>query len=290
MAKSTVVKAVFAILLFSAGLGIFLFPSISGYINEQSQTRVISNYEEAIEALTSEDRATAYDAARSYNESLAENQAVLVDPFGESAGTGLDAEPIEEVTFLAVGDVMGYVQIPKIGIKLPIYEGASEDVLQKGIGWLRGTSLPVGGESTNTVLTGHSGLPTAKLFTDLDELEVGDEFYIRNSTEILAYRVDEKKIIDPQDAQALDIVDGKDQATLLTCYPYMVNSHRLLVIGERIPYTGQLDDVVDQGGLLDSLSSAEKDLLSSVMIVVAVALGVFLIFLVIRRKRKRAER
>lgn len=288
MSKAGIAKAVIGVLIFVAGLGVLLYPSISGFINERSQSSAISNYEQAIQALTEDDREKALAAAKLYNESLAENQTALVDPFGEVSSTGETEK--QEVSFLSIGEMMGYIQIPEIGIKSPIYEGTSEEVLQKGIGWLEGTSLPVGGESTNCVLSGHRGLPTAKLFTDIDKLEKGDEFFIRNSSEILAYEVIEIKIIEPSQTDALSIVDGEDRVTLLTCHPYMVNSQRLLVIGERIPYDGQLDEIAENTSPIESLSAAEKDLLASGLVALAVVALIVVLLLVVRRRRKKDKK
>lgn len=288
MSKAGIAKAVIGVLIFVAGLGVLLYPSISGFINERSQSSAISNYEQAIQALTEDDREKALAAAKLYNESLAESQTALVDPFGEVSSTGETEK--QEVSFLSIGEMMGYIQIPEIGIKSPIYEGTSEEVLQKGIGWLEGTSLPVGGESTNCVLSGHRGLPTAKLFTDIDKLEKGDEFFIRNSSEILAYEVIEIKIIEPSQTDALSIVDGEDRVTLLTCHPYMVNSQRLLVIGERIPYDGQLDEIAENTSPIESLSAAEKDLLASGLVALAVVALIVVLLLVVRRRRKKDKK
>lgn len=283
LGRASIVKLVLAACVFVAGLGVFLYPAIAGFVNEQSQTSAITNYEEAVNALTAEDKADSLEAARSYNEALAETQGAIIDPFG-SAG---DEGESQEVSFLSVGEVMGYIQIPEIGIKAPIYEGTSEDVLQKGIGWLKGTSLPVGGESTNSVLTGHRGLPTAKLFTDLDQLEPGDEFFVKNSSEILAYRVTEKKVIDPSESDALAIIEGKDLMTLLTCHPYMVNSHRLLIIGERVAYTGQLDEIAETSGFIESMTAAEKDLAQASLLVAAcLVLVIVLVWRPWSRKRR----
>ena len=283
MRKSMLIKYCIALIIFVGGLGVLLYPAISGLVNERSQTAVISNYEDAVAALSADDQAKSLAVAQSYNESLVQSQAEIRDPFGSVDGE----KSVEEVSFVKVGELLGYIQIPKIGIKAPLYEGTSEDVLQKGIGWLKGTSLPVGGESTNSVLTGHRGLPTAKLFTDLDQMVVGDEFYVRNSNEILAYQVVEVRIIDPMDTDALEIVRGVDRVTLLTCHPYMINSQRLLVIGERIPYVGQLDDQVESGGFIESFTAAEKDM--AIAGATALVLVVFLI-LVIGRPWKKLKK
>ncbi|WP_180326558.1 class C sortase [Raoultibacter phocaeensis] len=287
MSRFGIVKGIVAALVFVIGAGVLVYPALSNYVNERAQTTAITNYEEAVAALTDEDRAKSLEAARSYNESLVGNQAQVVDPFGE-------VEPAEhnEVSFLTVGEVMGYVQIPKIDIKAPIYEGTSEDVLQKGIGWLKGTSLPVGGESTNSVLTGHRGLPTAKLFTDLDKLEESDEFFVRTGNEILAYRVIATKVIDPDQSEELAVVEGSDRMTLLTCHPYMVNSHRLLVIGERIPYTGQLEAIAEAKGegVFESLTAGERDLaLTGLAVLAFVAVLVLVLWKPWRTLKKRGE-
>lgn len=277
-------RVIAAIVVLVLGLGVFFYPAISGLINERSQTQVISNFEEELDGLNENEKAESFASAQAYNESLVSNQKDIYDPFAQ------DQETLNEndnISYMQVGESIGYVQIPKIGIKSPLYEGTSEDVLQRGIGWLKGTSLPVGGTSTHSVLTGHRGLPTAKLFTDLDQLEVGDEFFIRNVNEILAYKVQEIKIIDPHDVAALSIVEGKDLVTLLTCHPYMVNSERLLVTGERIPYTGQLDEL--NQNFLDSLSAAEFDLLRTILIASAVLILVLGIRY-FRRKRKERRR
>lgn len=288
MGKASRAKTVLAALVFTVGLGVLLYPAVAGFVNERSQTSAITNYEQAVAALSDERRADSLEAARSYNEALVKTQGAIVDPFGPDRFGG---EP-NEVSFLSIGEVMGYVQIPKIGIKAPLYEGTSEDVLQKGIGWLKGTSLPVGGVSTNSVLTGHRGLPTAKLFSDLDQLDRGDEFFVRNASEILAYRVVEKKIVDPSDVGALAVVEGKDLITLLTCHPYMINSHRLLVIGERIAYTGQLEEAAETAGFVESMTAAEKDLALSGLLAAGFAAAVVVLVWRpwARRKRSRGGR
>ena len=286
---ATVIKTICAVLVFGAGLVFFLYPAISSVVNERTQVKVISNYEQAIAALSEEEHARSLEQAKLYNQALEGNQDSISDPFDSSAIRG-EAEANEVVSVLTAGEVMGYIQIPRIGIKSPIYQGTAEVSLQNGIGWLEGTSLPVGGESTHTVLTGHRGLPTAKLFTDLEKIERNDEFYIKNSSEILAYRVFEIEVIDPGDVDALTIVTGKDRATLLTCHPYMVNSHRLLVKGERIPYIGQLDELADSDDLFANLSAAQRDLLTSglaSLLFVGIAVG--LVLLMRHRRKKREE-
>lgn len=288
--KKELVKRIIVVFLFVVGVGIFLYPTVTGFVNEQSQTRVISNYQEAMEALSDDDKTSAIERAVAYNNALAQSQTSISDPFEDtSVESGTENQnAVEVVSLLSIGEVMGYIQIPKIGIKLPIYEGVSEAVLQKGIGWLTGTSLPVGGESTHSVLSGHRGLPTSKLFTDLDKMEYGDEFFVVNSSEILAYRVCSVEVINPEEVSALSIVEGEDIVTLLTCHPYMINNQRLLVTGERIPYTGQLDEI-EEGSFLENMTPAEKDLFLTVAIIGL--LSVVLVLLVWRpwNRRKRKE-
>ena len=284
-ARLTVLKYVFGVLVFCIGLSIFLYPAIAGLINERTQTRIVQQFEQAVEEMSSAEKAKSVEEAKSYNEALVQNQGVLEDPF--EASLGLE---VRVVSMLNVGDVMGYVEIPKIGSKLPIYEGTTEVVLQTGIGWLKGTSLPVGGASTNTILTGHRGLPNNKLFTDIDKLEIGDEFYIRNVAGILAYRVVEVRIIEPNDVSGLAIIEGKDMATLLTCHPLSINSHRLLVIGERIPYIGQLDvSAQPSGNIIENLTPAEKDFTVALLISLA-ASNLLILWLWRSRRKARRER
>ena len=275
------IKYFLAAIIFTGGAVVFLYPAISTFVNEQSQTSVVQEYQVAAAALDENTIKISLEEAKAYNESLLSGQGELTDPFGESTSQGPRV-----YSFLNVGDVMGSIEIPKIGTQSPIYEGTSEEVLQKGIGWLTGTSLPVGGPSTHTVLSGHRGLPTSRLFTDLDKLEVGDEFYIRNLSEILAYKVTEIQIVEPSDSSALNIVEGEDKATLLTCHPYMVNSHRLLVTGDRVPYTGQLDEKTDLG-FFENLTPVERNFILAMAVIGA---SLILLIVIIVRTLKKRER
>lgn len=236
-----VLNVVFA-LMFLAGFLILAYPTISDQWNTYRQSRLISSYEETVSTMEEEDFSEEWEKARAFNDTLKENN-IYGDVF---AG---DAEEIEDTEYWSVlnvaGDgVMGYLSIPKINVKLSIYHGTSVDVLQTGVGHLDGTKLPIGGESTNCVLSAHRGLPSARLFTDIDQLEKGDRFYIHVLDEILAYEVDMiYDMVDKDDMEALSsdlaIVDGEDHVTLFTCTPYGVNTHRLLVRGVRVPYNGE---------------------------------------------------
>lgn len=174
------------------------------------------------------------EAAKKYNEQL--SNVVSVDDENENNEQGESYADL-----LNIGESLGYITIPKIDVNLPIYNGTSQDVLSKGVGHMEQSSYPLGGESTHCVLTGHRGLPSAVLFTDLDKLEIGDEFYLHVLDEILAYKVDQIKVVEPNEFGDLEIIDGKDYCTLVTCTPYAINSHRLLVRGERTEYKGEQD-------------------------------------------------
>jgi len=289
MKGKAVLKYIAGVLMFTMGVVVFLYPVVSALVNERSQTTVVSRFEEAVKEMSEQDKALSLKQAVAYNESLVSHQGIIRDPFIASL-----EQQATTVSFLNVGGVMGYVEIPSIGLKLPIYEGTSEPVLQSGVGWLTRSSLPVGGESTNTVLTGHRGLPSSKLFTDLDKVKIDDEFYIRTVVGILAYRVIDVRIIEPDDTIALAILNGKDRATLLTCHPLSINSHRLLVIGERIPYTNQLEAQTGIGGITEffvNLTPVEKDFTVAIMVTFgASCLLILFIWQPWSRKRKKREK
>ena len=214
------------ILVLIAGLSLLIYPSLSNYWNSFTQSQVIVDYTKQIENLDEEryDRIIAEAAA--YNESLIgrRNQYLLDDE--------QKAEYNELLNISGIG-IMGYIEIPSISCTLPVYHGTSDAVLQIAVGHLDWTSLPVGGESTHCVLSGHRGLPSAKLFTDLDKVAVGDTFVLRILDEVLTYEVDQILIVEPHETEALLIEEGKDYCTLVTCTPYAINTHRILVRGER---------------------------------------------------------
>jgi sortase A len=228
-------------ILFLIGFGVLSYPTVSNQWNTFRQSRLISTYENTVSTLTEEDFSAEWEAARAFNATITQNN-IYADVFGEDADDAENSD-YRKVLNVAGNDVMGYISIPKIDIEIPIYHGASEMVLQKGVGHLNGTSLPIGGAGTHAVLAAHRGLPSAKLFTDIDKLETGDVFYIHVLDETLAYQVDRiLPMVDKDDSETLEsalaIEDGKDYVTLFTCTPYGVNTHRLLVRGTRIPYDG----------------------------------------------------
>lgn len=229
-------------LLFLIGFGILVYPTVSDQWNTYRQSRLISNYEAVVENLTEEDFSDEWQKAIAFDQALVQNN-LYGDVFGEDDGE-LESTEYWKILNVANDGVMGYLSIPKINVKHAIYHGTGDKVLQTGIGHLNGTKLPIGGESTHSVLAAHRGLPSARLFTDLDQIKKGDMFYVHVLDEILAYQVDQiLDMVDKDDHEtleaALQIEEGKDQVTLFTCTPYGVNSHRLLVRGTRVPYNGE---------------------------------------------------
>ncbi len=220
-------STIILVLVFLVGLSLLLYPSFSDWWNSFHQSRAIASYSEAVASIDQEQYEEIWSAAWNYNQSLLErpNDYILTDEQNEQYQKLLD---------LGDNGIMGYIEIPSINVSLPIYHGTDEAVLQIAVGHLEWTSLPVGGSGSHCVLSGHRGLPSARLFTDLDQLVVGDTFLLRVLDEILTYEVDQILIVEPGDTEALMIEEGKDLCTLVTCTPYGINTHRLLVRGHRI--------------------------------------------------------
>lgn len=276
-------KAIFAIIMFATGVGIAAYPIISNILYERNATQVVESYDDAVEEMDKEEIDAAKEAARKYNEQL--QSAIVQDENGEGDQAGESY-----VDLSGVGESIGYITIPKIDLELPVYEGSDDAVLQKGIGHMEQSSYPIGGEGTHSVLTGHRGLPDAELFTHLDEMEEGDLFYLHVLDEILAYRVDQIKVVEPNETGDLDIIPGEDYCTLVTCTPYSINTHRLLVRGVRTEYNGELEsDVQYQELQTGTLARRLIDVLPWLLMVGTVAIGTegVLLWLLIRRKKKR---
>lgn len=223
-------------LVFVGGVALFSYPTVSNWLNDRYSNSVIGNYRESVDNLSDEEIEKKKEAAKAYNETLTNDREFI--PYGDEEESTLD--------ILDVGEILGYIEIPKIDVSLPIYEGTSEAVLQKGVGHLKNTSLPIGGKGTHAALSAHRGLPSAKLFTDLDKLEEGDYFYLHVLDETLAYEVDQILIIEPYISHELDIDKEEDYVTLITCTPYGINSHRMLVRGTRVPYAEKTADELDE--------------------------------------------
>ena len=272
-------KVITIIIILLLGVGILSYPTISNYINKKNGSFAIQEYATALKDLDESAINTEWDKAVQYNESLA-GQPVH-DPFIKGSGMAMQ-DNYNEV--LVLNETMGYVTVPKISVELPIYHGTSNEVLQKSIGHLEGSSMPVGGEGTHSVLTGHTGLAHAKIFTDLTELKEGDLFFIRVLNETLAYKVDQIKVINPDTTDDLRRIDKRDYCTLLTCTPYAINSHRLLVRGERTEYIPEEKASIKANNVI-----TDKDY--DLVLVALIAIIIVLIAVLIAHKKnlKRQE-
>jgi len=220
-------STIILILIFLIGLSLVLYPTVADYWNSLHQSRAIATYAEEVAHIDTEKYTAVWQDAVAYNQSLRNRDNIFLLS---------DTQKIQYDQLLNIGGngVMGYIEIPVIGVSLPVYHGTDEAVLQIAVGHLEWTSLPVGGASSHCVVSGHRGLPSAKLFTNLDQLQVGDTFLFRILDETLTYEVDQVKIVLPHETDDLHIEDGKDLCTLVTCTPYGVNSHRMLVRGHRV--------------------------------------------------------
>ncbi len=228
-------------LIFLTGLSILLYPKLSDYINELHASRAIASYDNTVIEMEEEDYTKELEAAKVYNEYLVNFSNLSAVTEAENAR---EDKIYQSLLNVAGNGIMASIKIPSVKINLPIYHGTDEAVLQVGAGHYLGSSLPIGGESTHAILTGHRGLPSAKLFTDSDRLEVGDIFYIKVLGEILEYQIDQIEIVLPEEVEGLSIVPGEDYVTLVTCTPYGINSHRMLIRGTRIPYDGKYEEEV----------------------------------------------
>ncbi|EOH95228.1 class C sortase [Enterococcus pallens] len=283
--QQKIISRVIVPLVFLIGLGILLYPKISNYLLVRSQTMVVEHYQTKVAELPEEQKAELKKETKKYNQSRIESTPSLGNTFSEekvqdTKGNAVDdsGNQIFDVMQAMLGETLGTIEIPKIGLSSPIYKGTTEEILQKGIGWLEGSSLPAGGDSTHTVLTGHRGLPTAELFTNLPEVKKGDQFVISYLDEKLAYEVDQILTVKPEETEALRIEPGKDYATLITCTPYMVNSHRLYVRGHRVPYSEEK---------IAAEKKAGKQPFTKYLVYGIAGLIILLLLLFILRRRKR---
>ena len=271
-----------------AGLSLLLYPFVANQWNNYRQKQLISGYEQVVsdkEAAEGIDYDAERKKAEDYNEALL--PCVLPDSFALAESSGVD--PVYMNTLNIAGDeMMGSVEIPKINIKIPIYHTTEEDVLNKGAGHLEGSSLPVGGANTHAAISAHRGLPSASLFTDLDQMKVGDHFLLHVLDETLCYEVDKISVVKPEDTSALAVEDGQDLVTLLTCTPYGVNTERLLVRGHRVPY---VEEEVKEEKTVLSGSSLHTNYLLWVFVGLSVtALFVFVLYLKETKLKRRANK
>ena len=271
-------------LLFLLGLSILLYPTFSDAWNQYRNAKLINTYETAVNDLPDKDYDRLWKEAKRYNREHTVN--TFVDAFDEK-GDYILSDAYKKILDPDGEGLMGSIEIPKIQARIAIYHGISDDVLEKGAGHVEGTSLPVGGKSTHAVLAAHRGLPSAKLFTDLDQMEIGDIFFLHILGKTLAYKVDQIKTVLPSETENLDIIKGEDHVTLLTCTPYGVNTHRLLVRGTRTKYVEnktEINDTVPQ-----KLAQADPKKIMEIGLVVF-AISVILLLIVIRyRDRKKSS-
>lgn len=275
-------------IIFLAGLSLLLYPFVANQWNNYRQKQLISGYEQVVsdkEAAEGIDYDAERKKAEDYNEALL--PCVLPDSFALAESSGVD--PVYMNTLNIAGDeMMGSVEIPKINIKIPIYHTTEEDVLNKGAGHLEGSSLPVGGANTHAVISAHRELPSASLFTDLDQMKVGDHFLLHVLDETLCYEVDKISVVKPEDTSALAVEDGQDLVTLLTCTPYGVNTERLLVRGHRVPY---VEEEVKEEKTVLSGSSFHTNYLLWVFVGLSVtALFIFVLYLKETKLKRRANK
>lgn len=270
------ISTIFIILIFLAGLGFISYPTVSNLWNQAHQSRAIATYSKQVEKLDDSENKKMLKAARKYNKSLLKKS----DHWKLSKKEKKKYESLLDVSGTGI---MGYIEVPKIDCSLPIYHGTDEGALQIAIGHLEGSSLPVGGKSTHCVLSGHRGLPSARLFTDLDQMEEGDIFILNILGRKLAYEVDQIRVVLPEEMSDLEIEEGKDLCTLVTCTPYGINTHRLLVRGHRTEYVEK------------KVAEEKKEVhtkKTDIRLIIAGGAGVLIlliiiIVIVIKRRRKR---
>ncbi|MBR3249813.1 MAG: class C sortase [Clostridia bacterium] len=279
-------RKIIVVILTIAGLALILYPFVSNYINKYFQTSIITNYEKEVDNLTKEQKEQMMQEAIDYNNDLEKDSFIELS----LENTKDESTPPSYLNVLNLGEVMGYINIPKIDVNLPIYHGNSKDVLQKAVGHLEKSSLPIGGNGTHCVLAGHTGLAKEKIFDNIDELEIGDIFYISSLGNTLGYKVDNISIVEPSDTNTIKIVPDKDYVTLVTCTPRYINSHRLLVRGERASEEELTEGAKDDNNKLYLKNNTEISKNHSsyvIVIVILVALGIvitFVIAIIIKKK------
>lgn len=286
--QSLTIAIIIAMLLFLFGVGLIAYPYASSWLNQIEQNKVVKNQEEAVSNISKEDLSAHMDAAQDYNKRLQVGRVLVTDPFDPSI-TQTSNEEYESLLNISDDGVMGQIIIPSINVSMPIYHDVTGKGMDHGVGHMPTTSLPVGGESTHCVLAGHTGLPSAKVFDNLDQLKEGDWFIIKVLGEDHAYRVTSVETVLPEETGSLTIVKGKDQVTLVTCTPYGVNTHRLLVHAERCDVPEEWNEKRDTSMPPESRLYFETPLfiLTLVGLVIGISLIIGLIF--IRRRYKKKE-
>lgn len=273
-----------SVLVFAAGVGIFIYPALSNYLAEKDQKKIITEYAQDVEKMNDSEMERQWALAKRYNETLLGDP--VHDPFVPGTGYALP-DNYKEVLNVNGDGVMGHIKIPKIEVDLPIYHGTGEEELEKGAGHVDVTALPIGGEGIHPIISAHRGLPSAELFTRLDEMKRGDKFYIYVLDKVLAYEVDQVKVIKPEELESLAAIEGKDYMTLLTCTPYGKNTHRLLVRGCRIPYVEGMEQ--ESSTPSDKGMQANKTWIKEYLLAILVGLVIllFIVIIIVSRRKKR---
>ena len=282
--KSNILLVIVSIIMFLLGSLIFFYPTISNYIANKEFGDVIKTYNKEVKKIDEKDLSAEYEKALRYNNEL--SGAEIHDPFEPGTGYVIPGN-YKQVLNISGNGAMGYIEIPKISLRLPIYHTSSEKVLEKGVGHLESTALPIGGINNNPILTGHRGLPQAELFTRLDELKKGSIINIHVLNDHLSYEVDTIKVIKPDEVSTLGPIKGKDMITLITCTPYGVNTHRLVVQGKRVPYVPSKQNYSSSDGavkLNESMKSRVYGVIAGIIILIV------LLFILKKRKKKNGEK
>lgn len=269
---------IICVIMLIVGSGVLLYPTLSNLYNKMTSSVAISDYKNAVEELDNTEITEKKEAAIRYNNILSASEHTFDD------GEGKFSELSDYTEYFSVGDILGFISIPKINVYLPIYSGDKDEALNRGVWLMENTSIPIGGKSTHAGLSAHRGLPSATLFSDLDKMAKGDMFYIYILNESLAYKVDSIEVVLPEDVKGMNIVKGEDYVTLVTCTPYGINTHRLLVRGTRVAYTEGVDR--HDGILEDNVHLVPWIGLGAVLAVVAVPL----VIVMGRKKRKKYSR
>lgn len=285
--KNRIITIILVIILI-AGIGSLSYPLVSNILRDRRQDKIITEFNQEMEKISSDEIDKVRAAAQSYNEGLL-GTVVISDPFDPNKEEKADDEYFEVLNIDKSG-IMGYVEIPRINVYEPIYHGTSESVLNKGVGHLENTSFPIGGIGTHSVLSGHTGLVEAEIFTNLTSLKKDDIFFIHTLTDILAYQIDQIKVVEPWNTGDLHIDPEQDYVTLVTCTPYGINSHRLLVRGKRVEYTPDITKQADrqkkEGGGNENWKEIYGKAIIKGLMVAALILTVVVIILIYSKDKK----
>lgn len=279
-----VIIIIVIVLIFLGGIFLTAYPYLYNAYTEKHHSEVMDNYSKAVETISQEELDSIRQQVGEYNDSLLSESSVLTDPFDLEAYKNHDSDTYAEMLNINGDGIIALLNVPKINVSLPVYHGTDEEIISRALGHLEGTSMPIGGPSTHSVITGHTGLSNQRLFTDLTELQTGDVFYIDVLNDTLAYKIDRIDIVEPDDTSLLSIYKNEDYVTLLTCYPYGINSHRLMVRGTRVPY----EEAVEQEKIMEentvSTSQWDREYIHAIAVCLAGYSILFVIFIVVRKK------